>query len=558
MLGSRNKLRFALSRTNSRVLTKKLKYGNPVVHMNGGQIILVLPCIKSWGATGILLEWEDTFPYSGELANIGSIYIKEGVYTMDEVNRIMQIAEENGLLVIQLVQTFGHMEFVLKHNEFSTLREIQQAPNVICPLKPESQLLIKAMLEQVLDAQPNATHLHIGADEVWHYGVCEDCSVHATGNKHGVVSLYLQHIRDLVLFIHDKRPNIRILMWDDMLREYNLGELVEPVVWNYSPVDCFHIPPAMWSSYQKVFSHIWVGSAFKGANGCAQILVSSSRYVSNQDAWISVADEKPFDITFEGVILTGWSRYDHYATLCELLPVAMPSLASCLRRWVKPKQEQVSEAYNEAVLSERTCYERFQKFIKGDFDIEDKDCSGRPKIYEDAELEEDSSQTQKELALTLEVTQQAVSHHLKSLVMIHKQADIMEVLPQQDWPGYDMACAVHAFVLLRNRCIALIHGDEVAAWLNPWQVENKYVNPIQVQGIAVAAERLLKELVATEENLQSSFQCVIGDRSKNEWIATLHSPLVKQVRRIYENAYHYANSAVRALPECICPNANEL
>ncbi|GBP15798.1 Cohesin subunit SA-1 [Eumeta japonica] len=62
----------------------------------------------------------------------------------------------------------------------------------------------------------------------------------------------------------------------------------------------------------------------------------------------------------------------------------------------------------------------------GVFNEEDKDCSGRPKIYEDAELEElleeDSCQTQKKLALTLEVTQQVVSHHLKSLGMIHKKA----------------------------------------------------------------------------------------------------------------------------------------
>ncbi|GBP45668.1 Mariner Mos1 transposase [Eumeta japonica] len=57
---------------------------------------------------------------------------------------------------------------------------------------------------------------------------------------------------------------------------------------------------------------------------------------------------------------------------------------------------------------------------------QDKDRSGRPKIYEDAELEElleeDSSQIEKELALTLEVTQKAVSRHLISLGMIHKQA----------------------------------------------------------------------------------------------------------------------------------------
>ncbi|GBP72540.1 Far upstream element-binding protein 1 [Eumeta japonica] len=71
------------------------------------------------------------------------------------------------------------------------------------------------------------------------------------------------------------------------------------------------------------------------------------------------------------------------------------------------------EAYNEAALSERICREWFLKFKNDDFDVEDKDRSGRPKLYEDAELEEDSSQTQKKLALTLEVTQQAVSCLLK-------------------------------------------------------------------------------------------------------------------------------------------------
>ncbi|GBP13544.1 L-dopachrome tautomerase yellow-f2 [Eumeta japonica] len=85
------------------------------------------------------------------------------------------------------------------------------------------------------------------------------------------------------------------------------------------------------------------------------------------------------------------------------------------------------KAYNEPALSERTCREWFQKFGNGDFDVEDKDRSGGPKIYEHAELdellEEDSSQTQKELALTLEVARRAVEHRLQSLGMIHKQGD---------------------------------------------------------------------------------------------------------------------------------------
>ena len=58
------------------------------------------------------------------------------------------------------------------------------------------------------------------------------------------------------------------------------------------------------------------------------------------------------------------------------------------------------ERYDEAALSERSCREWFQKFKNGEFDTEDKERSGRPKVYEDAEsealLDQDSCQTQQE------------------------------------------------------------------------------------------------------------------------------------------------------------------
>ena len=85
------------------------------------------------------------------------------------------------------------------------------------------------------------------------------------------------------------------------------------------------------------------------------------------------------------------------------------------------------EAYGETALSERSCREWFQKFKNGEFDVEDKECRGKPKVYEDAELEslldEDSCQTQEAHALTLGVTQPAFSHCLKSLGMIQKQGN---------------------------------------------------------------------------------------------------------------------------------------
>ncbi|GBP20505.1 Mariner Mos1 transposase [Eumeta japonica] len=73
------------------------------------------------------------------------------------------------------------------------------------------------------------------------------------------------------------------------------------------------------------------------------------------------------------------------------------------------------EAHDETALNKRTCREWFQKLKNGDFDVDDKGHSGRPKIYEDAELEElleeDSSLTQKELASRIASDQLGVVYY---------------------------------------------------------------------------------------------------------------------------------------------------
>ena len=124
------------------------------------------------------------------------------------------------------------------------------------------------------------------------------------------------------------------------------------------------------------------------------------------------------------------------------------------------------EAYGEAALSERSCQEWYQKFKNGEFDVKDKERIGRPKVYEDMELEvlleEDSSQTQKELALTLQVTQQAISHRLKSLGMIQKQGNWVpyELKPRD----VERRLCMSEMLLARNKKKSFLHrivtGDE--------------------------------------------------------------------------------------------------
>jgi|LauGreDrversion4_2_1035121.scaffolds.fasta_scaffold58291_3 hexosaminidase len=69
--------------------------------------------------TGILFEFEDTFPYDGNLKPLRG----PNVYSVDQLKEVMELMRKHELKFIPLIQTFGHLEFVLKRERFSHLRE---------------------------------------------------------------------------------------------------------------------------------------------------------------------------------------------------------------------------------------------------------------------------------------------------------------------------------------------------------------------------------------------------------------------------------------------------
>ncbi|GBO99542.1 Mariner Mos1 transposase [Eumeta japonica] len=116
---------------------------------------------------------------------------------------------------------------------------------------------------------------------------------------------------------------------------------------------------------------------------------------------------------------------------------------------------------------------------------EDKDRSGRPEIYKDAELEdlleEDSSQTQKERVLTIEAIQQTLWYRLKSLGMIHKLAvPVKNYLKTFDWevlpqPPYSPDIAPSDYHLFRSMAHALSEQrftsyEDTKDWVDSWIV----------------------------------------------------------------------------------------
>lgn len=105
----------------------------------------ILPLIKDLGATGILLEWEDMFPWENNLKSLAAY----NAYTKREVKELYAAARKLNLEVIPLVQTFGHVEFALKNSEFAHLREVPDSPQALCPSLNSSMDLIQDMINQV-------------------------------------------------------------------------------------------------------------------------------------------------------------------------------------------------------------------------------------------------------------------------------------------------------------------------------------------------------------------------------------------------------------------------
>lgn len=153
--------------------------------------------------------------------------------------------------MIPLVQTFGHLEFLLKLDEFKHLREVPIYPQAICPSHNESWIIIEQIIDQgyfnsnsmlctrsakvsyshfiftVLSLHPASKWIHIGCDEVFQLGQCSKCAERITNsnvnNDPFSVSiqtgkgLYLEHVHRVASYVRTSQKRIPII-WDDMLR----------------------------------------------------------------------------------------------------------------------------------------------------------------------------------------------------------------------------------------------------------------------------------------------------------------------------------------------------
>ena len=282
-------------------------------------LIAEIEQMAAWGINLLLIEYEDAFPYTFDPA-----IQAQTAYSQADIGRIVRTCKSLSVEVVPLVQTFGHLEYVLKHPRYAQLAQTAGSFASVDPTLPESRQLVLRLVDEFLAAHPDCRWLHLGGDEVWDLGEGERSRKRAA--EIGKDRLYLEHMMPIIE--HVRARGVRPILWDDMMRKWpadsllELAPRVDLMVWSYGGNPFTWITQEVLDKFQECGLHLWAGAAFKGADGSTADLPNDRVRMSNMETWAKYAAENHW----EGMVATGWSRYNGLAACCELWQAAPMTL----------------------------------------------------------------------------------------------------------------------------------------------------------------------------------------------------------------------------------------
>ncbi len=198
--------------------------------------VLTMDALKSFtrelsemGINTLLIEWEATYPFDKH-ATISNRY----AYTRREVEGYLSYCAGLGIDVIPLQQCFAHIEYILRHDRYGELREDEQDISQLCPLKKEEARKLFSEIFADIAATHPSEYIHIGGDETWLLGHCENCA--AFVEQYGKSRLYVDYMKmmcEIVIGL-GKRP----VLWADIILENPEAVSLMPeeaifIDWNY-------------------------------------------------------------------------------------------------------------------------------------------------------------------------------------------------------------------------------------------------------------------------------------------------------------------------------------
>ena len=168
----------------------------------------ILPRLAELKINAVLAEYEDYL----RLDRHPEIAIPEAL-SPDQVRAWIARAADYGIAVIPLIQTLGHLQYVLRQPAYRHLEERPGDPAEACSTHPESWPLIRDFLDEIIDLHPNAPFIHCGLDETFAVGTCPRCQ--AARGERPPIALYVDWLNRVTRYVSDRGR--RPMAWGSMI-----------------------------------------------------------------------------------------------------------------------------------------------------------------------------------------------------------------------------------------------------------------------------------------------------------------------------------------------------
>ncbi len=301
-----------------------------------------LDWIADNGFDGVVIEYEDRLPWKV----LPDLYRQH--LTMDDWRVFWTHCRGRGLQVIPLMQVQGHLEWMLKHTNYSHLRENQQW-NEVCPNHPETLPLMQAWMDELLCFHPESEIVHLGGDETWNLATCSRCRERAVHSGIGPMAIYYDHVGELCrqVVARGKRP----MIWADMFwrsEKWISGRLPSETIlvdWQYGG-------SGPWPSLEKTSSlglEVWGGSAIRSGFDAKYALAPLGMRVENIIAWKNLQARGKID----HILHTVWGRSNSlhpiYGPWEGWLPAFM--VAADVKAWQAHPLNKLSAQMDQAMIA---------------------------------------------------------------------------------------------------------------------------------------------------------------------------------------------------------------
>ncbi len=261
--------------------------------------------LSRYGINTLIMEWEGTYPFVRH-----PLIPNRYAYTKSQITSFIKYCNSLGIDVIPLQQSFGHVEYILRHDRYKDLREDQKDFSQVCPLQTKQDSALFTDLYTELASTHTSKYIHIGGDETYLLGHDERCRLKAA--QEGKSKLYIDYIKLLcnIVIKLGKTP----VLWADIALKYPDAIKLLPkgtvfIDWNYGwDMNRF-------GAHEKLLEsgyEIWGAPAIRSSPD-NYYLTQWEKHFKNIRDFVPEAAA----LGYKGIVMTSWSTSGVYSPVFE-------------------------------------------------------------------------------------------------------------------------------------------------------------------------------------------------------------------------------------------------